>query len=261
KGTFEETEADRFFFEMNMVERSQWFPIQILPMNMLTSTASSDDVEKTSSDAGLKLNSYILLRSQDPSTDMNWQMVQNMNCDVYSSVPPVNHRYLDERLEMPKMITDFRLGQSSNSAALRHVTNLARQFSPFLEKACIYSAHRVNMISLLGSELDRLVLDQLPMPYKISERSLNPDENYLVESLLEPNKPFVLLVRDFWPSGGWPENSLWHLQFKEDMESLGIKVIHSWSKGWLLESAKEVNRVKEEILDYVGTSYTGYQIA
>ncbi|MEO6131477.1 MAG: hypothetical protein ABIQ02_06490, partial [Saprospiraceae bacterium] len=141
KGAFEETDADRFFFEMTMEERSQWFPIQILPMNMLTSTDSSDDVEKTSSEADFKLNSYILLRSQDPSMDMNWQMVQNMNCDVYSGVPPVNHRYLNERLEMPKMITDFRLGQSSNSAALRHVTNLARQFSPFLEKACIYSAH------------------------------------------------------------------------------------------------------------------------
>ncbi|MEP6647639.1 MAG: hypothetical protein ABJC12_11180, partial [Saprospiraceae bacterium] len=186
---------------------------------------------------------------------------QEMNCDVYSDVPPVNQRYLNEQLEMPKMIADFKLGQSSNSAALRHVTSLARQFSPFLENACIYSAHRVNMISLLGAELDRLVLDQLPMPYKISERSLNPDENYLVEALLEPNKPFVLLVRDFWPSGTWPENSLWHLQFKEDMESLGIKVIHSWSKGWLLESSAEVKRVKDDILDYVGTSYTGYQMA
>jgi hypothetical protein len=116
------------------------------------------------------------------------------------------------------------------------------------------------MISLLGSELDRLILDQLPMPYKISERSLNPDEDFLVETMLEPNKPFVLLVRDFWPMGAWPENSLWHLQFKEDVETVGIKIINSWSKGWLLEPEKEVERLKEEILHYVGTSFTGMQM-
>ena len=110
------------------------------------------------------------------------------------------------------------------------------------------------MISLLGSELDRLVLDQLPMPYKISERSLNPDENFLVESLLEHNKPFVLLVRDLWPTGAWPQNSLWHLQFKQDIETIGIKVIHSWSKGWLMEPDAEVKRVRDEILHFVGSS-------
>ncbi len=253
-GTYDENEAEKFFFEMNIEERSKWFPIQLLPMNMMPITDGTDSPVK-------QMNNYILLHAKEPGLDLHWQMIQDMNCDIYAYGPPVNQRYLNEKLEMPKMVADFRLGQSSNSAALRHVTNIARQFSPFLEQACIYSAHRVNMISLLGAELDRLVLDQLPMPYKISERSLNPDENFLVESLLEPNKPFVLLVRDFWPSGAWPENSLWHLQFKEDMESLGIKVIHSWSKGWLLESAIEVRRVRDEILDYVGTSYTGYQMA
>jgi hypothetical protein len=91
---------------------------------------------------------------------------------------------------------------------LKYLTNIARQFAPFLQDTCIYSAHRVNVISFLGADLDRMVLDQLPMPYKISERSLNPDENFLVETLLEPNKPFVLLVRDYWPTGAWPENSL-----------------------------------------------------
>ncbi|MBK9984106.1 MAG: hypothetical protein IPP15_17345 [Saprospiraceae bacterium] len=261
KGTFDDMAAERFFLEMSTEDRSRWFPIQILPMNMMPTGDHIDAADMTSGKSASKLNQYILLGSKEPSMDLNWKMMQEVPCDVYSNVSPVNQRYLNERLEMPKMITDFKLGQSSNGAALRHVTNLARQFSPFLEQACIYSAHRVNMISLLGAELDRLVLDQLPMPYKISERSLNPDENYLVEALLEPNKPFVLLVRDFWPSGAWPDNSLWHIQFKDDMESLGIKVIHSWSKGWLLESSAEVKRVKDDILDYVGTSYTGYQMA
>ncbi|MEP6795217.1 MAG: hypothetical protein ABJB16_12880 [Saprospiraceae bacterium] len=261
KGTFDDIAAERFFLELSTEDRSRWFPVQILPMNMMPTSDHIDIADMIPGKSSSTLNQYILLGSKEPSMDLNWRMMQEVPCDVYSNVSPVNQRYLNERLEMPKMITDFKLGQSSNSAALRHVTNLARQFSPFLEQACIYSAHRVNMISLLGAELDRLVLDQLPMPYKISERSLNPDENYLVEALLEPNKPFVLLVRDFWPSGAWPDNSLWHIQFKDDMESLGIKVIHSWSKGWLLESSAEVKRVKDDILDYVGTSYTGYQMA
>ena len=98
------------------------------------------------------------------------------------------------------------------------------------------------------------------MPYKISERSLNPDENFLIESLLEPNKPFVMLVRDYWPTGAWPENSLWHLQFLDDLEKIGIKVIHSWSKGWLNEAEEEVRRVRDEILQYVGTSFTGIHV-
>ena len=153
-------------------------------------------------------------------------------------------------------MTEFRLGQNRNSAALKYLANIARQFAPFLSSTCIYSAHRVNVISFLGADLDRMVLDQLPMPYKISEQSLNPDENFLIESLLEPNKPFVLLMRDFWPTGAWPENSLWHLQFQEDLERLGIKIIHSWSNGWLLEPDNEVKRVREEILHYVGESVT-----
>ena len=140
-------------------------------------------------------------------------------------------RYQSEELDMPPMMTEFRLGQNRNSAALKYLANIARQFAPFLSSTCIYSAHRVNVISFLGADLDRMVLDQLPMPYKISEQSLNPDENFLIESLLEPNKPFVLLMRDFWPTGAWPENSLWHLQFQEDLERLGIKIIHSWTKG------------------------------
>ena len=266
-GTYDETSVEKFFFDMTVEERGKWFPIQLLPVNMIPTTDLSDSPDLIAGTVDSKsgkspnLNQYILLSSKEPTMDMHWQMVQDMPCDVYAYSPPVNQRYLNEKLEMPKMVADFRLGQSSNSAALRHVTNIARQFSPFLEQACIYSAHRVNMISLLGAELDRLVLDQLPMPYKISERSLNPDENFLVEALLEPNKPFVLLVRDFWPSGAWPENSLWFLQFIDDMDSLGIKVIHSWSKGWLMESTIEVQRVKDEILEYVGNSYTGFQMA
>ena len=98
------------------------------------------------------------------------------------------------------------------------------------------------------------------MPYKISERSLNPDENFFVESLLEPNNPFVLLVRDYWPSGAWPENSLWHLQFQEDLEKIGIKVIYSWSKGWLMESDQEVRRVRDEILQFVGNTFVGASV-
>lgn len=257
KEAIDTNEADRFFADMTMEARSKWFPIQILPLHMMPVTQGSPEV---SVPAGSFLpqhcKSYILLKSKEPVMDHHWPKVQEMNCDVYAYVPAVNQRYLNEKLDMPKMMTDYKLGNSHSSSSLKYITNLARQFSPFLSHACIYSAHRVNMISLLGSELDRLVLDQLPMPYKISERSLNPDENFLVESLLETNKPFVLLVRDLWPTGAWPENSLWHLQFKEDIETLGIKVIHSWSKGWLMEPDNEVKRIRDEILDFVGSAYT-----
>jgi hypothetical protein len=253
KGGYDSYSAEKFFAELSVTERSKWFPIQLLPLSAKT-------IVNINEADGKAVRQYILLKSSGNEMNMDWQEIQDMNCDIFAAIPPVNQRYINERLEMPAMITDFKLGQSSNSAALRHVTNIARQFSPFLDQACIYSAHRVNVISLLGAELDRLVLDQLPMPYKISERSLNPDENYLVESLLEPNKPFVLLLRDFWLSGAWPENSLWQMRFKEDMEALGIKVIHSWSKGWLMEYTTEVRRIRDEILEFVGSSYTGMQM-
>jgi len=200
---------------------------------------------------------FMLLRSKDVAGLPEWNHIQEMNTDIYAWTAPVNQRYQSEQLDMPAMLTEFRLAQSRNSTALKYLNNLARQFAPFLGETCIYSAHRVNVISFLGADLDRMVLDQLPMPYKISERSLNPDENFLIEALLEPNKPFVLLVRDYWPTGAWPENSLWHLQFQEDIERAGIKVIHSWSQGWLNEAEVEVGRVRDEILQYVGNSFTG----
>ncbi len=250
KGGADTHEVDQFFENMTHEVRSQWFPIQVLPISMLPMQSTEETTCKN----------YFLLKSKDPGMDMHWQRIQEMACDIYAYVPPVNQRYFNEKLEMPKMTIDFILGQSKTSSALKHLTSIAKQFSPFLSSSCIYAAHRVNMISLLGSELDRLVLDQLPMPYKISERSLNPDENFLVETLLEPNKPFVFLVRDFWPLGAWPENCLWHLQFKEDMEALGIKIIHSWSKGWLLEPDQEVKRVRDEILQFVGSSMTGMMV-
>ena len=252
KGAVDRMEAERFFFEMSLEERGKWFPVQLLPLNMMP--VVSEELKAKSEEN--KEHYYILLGSKEPSLDLHWQKVQEMPCDIYASVLPVNQRYLNEKLDMPKMLTDYKLGQSRTSSSLKYLTNLARQLSPFLSKSCIYSAQRVNMISLLGAELDRLVLDQLPMPYKISERSLNPDENFLVEALLEPNKPFVLLVRDFWTTGEWPENSMWNLQFKEDLEKIGIKVVHSWSNGWLLEPDNEVKRVKDEILHYVGESVT-----
>lgn len=244
KGGIDRHEVEAFFNAMTIDERAKWFPIQVLPMTMLPATKNEDCTYKN----------YFFLASKDPGMDIHWQQVQEMGCDIYADMPPVNQRFLNERIEMPRMETDFRLGQSRTSATLKHLTSIARQFSPFLSSACIYAAHRVNMISLMGPELDRLVLDQLPMPYKISERSLNPDENFLVETLLEPNKPFVLLVRDFWTLGAWPENSLWHLQFLSDLESIGIKIIHSWSKGWLHEPDQEVKRINEEILEFVGTN-------
>lgn len=247
KGTIDRIEAEQFLFEMTADERAKWFPIQLLP---ISSSASGFD----------NASVYILLKSKEPALELHWSKVQELGCDIYAYVPPVNQRFLDEKLHMPQMLTDFRIGQNRSSSSLKYLSNLAKQFSPFLSKACIYSAHRVNVISMLGAELDRLVLDQLPMPYKISERSLHPDEDFLVETLLEPNKPFVFLVRDFWPTGAWPENSNWCLQFLQDVEKVGIRVVHSWSKGWLMEPDAEVKRVRDEILKFVGTSVTGIQV-
>jgi hypothetical protein len=247
KGGIDTEDAERYFVEMTVEERCQWYPIQILPLNMMKPVDNSSD----------EVISFVALKSKDPSAVPGWNALQDMPVDIFAGIAPINQRYLNEPLDMPAMMTEFRLGQGRNSTALKYLSNIARQFSSLLPHTCIYSAHRVNVISLLGPELDRLVLDQLPMPYKISERSLNPDENFLIETLLEPNKPFVLLVRDYWPTGAWPENSLWHLQFQEDIEQVGIKVIHSWSKGWLHEAELEVRRVRDEILQYVGTSFTG----
>lgn len=258
KGDIDRSEAERFFFEMTIEERSKWFPIQLLPLSMLTAQQHITDASTPDHECipSTECQYYFLLKSREPSLDIHWPKVQDKACEIFASVPPVNQRYLNEKLDMPVMMTDYRIGHNHSSSSLKYLTNLAKQFSPFLGNACIYSAHRVNMISVLGSELDRLVLDQLPMPYKISERSLNPDENFLVESLLEHNKPFVLLMRDLWPTGAWPENSLWHLQFKNDIEAIGIKVVHSWSQGWLLEPDAEVKRVRDEILQFVGSAYT-----
>ncbi len=247
KGSIDTTEGEAFFSDLLIEDRAEWFPIQILPLKMMPLT-KEDDVEHSD---------FILLTAKDPSLNAHWAQIQDKPCDVYASVSPVNQRYVNEPLNMPAMQTTFALSQNRNSSALKYLTNISKQFTPFLSSTCIYAAHRVNVISFLGAELDRLVLDQLPMPYKISERSIKPDENYVVESLLEPNNPFVLLVRDFWPTGAWPDNSLWHLQFQEDLESIGIKIIHSWSKGWLMESDTEIRRVRDEILQHVGTAFTG----
>lgn len=250
KASIESEEAERFFFDLTLEMRGKWYPIQMLPLSMMP--AGGEEAPQ--------ICNYILLKSKEPHLHTQWNQIQEIPSDVFSYGPPVNMRYLSEQLEMPVMTTEFRLSQNRSSSSLKYITNIARQFSPFLSQTCIYSAHRVNVISLLGAELDRLVLDQLPMPYKISERSLNPDENFFVESLLEPNNPFVLLVRDYWPSGAWPENSLWHLQFQEDLEKIGIKVIHSWSKGWLMESDQEVRRVRDEILQFVGNTFVGVSV-
>jgi hypothetical protein len=247
KGGIESDEAERYFLQLGVEERSKWYPIQLLPLSMMTlSNANAEGVDH-----------FVLMMNTYPMSLPQWNQIQEMNADVFAWAAPVNQRYQNEQLDMPAMMTEFRLAQSRNSTALKYMNNLARQFAPFLSETCIYSAHRVNVISFLGADLDRMVLDQLPMPYKISERSLNPDENFLIEALLEPNKPFVLLVRDYWPTGAWPENSLWHLQFQEDIERAGIKVIHSWSQGWLNEAQGEVGRVRDEILQYVGNSYSG----
>ncbi len=241
------TEGEKFFSDLRIEDRSEWFPVQILPLKMMPLT--EEDMANTTD--------FILLSAKDPSLNAHWQQMQQMPCDVFADVSPLNQRYTNEPLYMPSMQTTFKLSQNRNSSALKYLTNISKQFTPFLSQTCIYAAHRVNVISFLGPELDRLVLDQLPMPYKISERSLKPDENHFVESLLEPNNPFVLLVRDFWPTGAWPDNSLWHLQFQQDLEMIGIKTIHSWSKGWLMESETEIRRVRDEILQHVGATFTG----
>jgi hypothetical protein len=245
-------EADAFVAGMSLQERAEWYPVQLLPISRMPLPGS---------EATQGFAEFILLEARQPDLLETWPLIQDAACDVFAAAQPVNQRYVAEMLDMPVMSTDVRLGQARTSSTLKHLTQIAKQFGPFLGQTCIYAAHRVNVISLLGQDLDRQVLDQLPMPYKISERSLHPDENFLIESLLEPNNPFVLLLRDFWPQGAWPENSLWHLQFQEDLEKLGIKVIHSWSKGWLLDAGKEVRSVRDDILQHVGSSFTGLQMA
>lgn len=246
KSQVDEEAAERFFRGMSPDLRAEWYPIQLLPISSMPNRMP----EKTES-------FYILLKSNDPSLLSEWQHVQEMACDVYAYHSPYNQRFISECLDMPTMESDFRTGLSHTSTAYKYLNSIAKHFAPFLPNTCIYSAHRVNVISLLGPELDRLVLDQLPMPYKISERSLHPDENFLIECLLEPHKPFVLLMRDFWPTGAWPDNVLWHLDFQHDLDKLGIKIIHSWSKGWLNEPNQEIRRVRDEILHFVGSSFTG----
>lgn len=238
-----------FFGEMSFSDRANWFPFQILHISTMPAREALP----------ANMKNFVLLQGKDPGLDLQWQSLQESGCDIYACVPPVNQRFINEKLDMPRMITDFKIGQNRSTTALKYLSNIARQFSPFLNTCCIYSAHRVSIISLLGAELDRLVLDQLPMPYKISERSLNPDENFMVEALLEANKPFVLLLRDLWPEGAWPNNCLWHVQFKADLENIGIRIIHSWSKGWLMEPDAEVTRIREEILQHVGLTFTGLQ--
>ena len=250
KATIDSDETEQFFLDMSTEQRSKWYPIQLLPLHLMP--VNQEEIPQATQ--------YILLKAKDPSASTTWQKVQEMPCDVFAFEPPFNQRYIGELLDMPAMMMDFRLSQNRNSTALKYLTNIAKQFAPFLSHTCIYPAHRVNVFSMLGAELDRQVLDTLPMPYKISERSLNPDENYVVESLLEPNNPFVMLVRDFWPTGEWPVNSLWHLQFQEDLEKVGIKIIHSWSNGWLLEPDTEVRRVRDDILQYVGNTFAGVTV-
>lgn len=243
--------ADAYVAGLSLQERGEWYPIQLLPVSRMPVPGS----EVTQG-----FTEFILLDARQPDLLESWPLIQDATCDVYAAVQPLNQRFTAEMLDLPTLAPEFRLDQRRASSALKYLTQIAKQFGPFLDQTCIYAAHRVNVISMLGKDLDRLVLDKLPMPYKISEHSLCPDENYLIESLLEPNNPFVLLLRDFWPKGAWPANSLWHLQFQAELDRLGIKVIHSWSKGWLLDAGQEVRSVRDDILLHVGSTFTGLQM-
>lgn len=240
--------ADTYLKLLSIHQRADWFPIQFLHVGQMKHSLGSleEDFEQ-----------YFFISHPQPAMHDIWGIIQETDIDVYAVAPCPNQRYSNICLQTPTLVADFKLGQSRTSSTLKHLTQIARQFVPFLDKTCIYTAHRVNVISMLGKDLDRQVLDQLPMPYKISEQSLHPDENFLIETLLEPNNPFVLLLRDGWATGSWPENILWHVQFQEDLDKLGIKVIHSWSSGWLFQADKEIRQIRDEILNHVGSTFTG----
>lgn len=240
--------ADQYLQLLSPDQRSEWYPVQFIQFSQLQNAQENFQGD---------LQHFFYLQHPQPHLHDSWNLIQDTDVEVYATAPCPNQRYSQIHLHTPNLIVDFKLGQSRTSSTLKHLTQIARQFVPFLDKTCIYSAHRVNVISMLGQDLDRQVLDQLPMPYKISEQSLHPDENFLIETLLEPNNPFVLLLRDGWATGSWPENILWHVQFQEDMEKLGIKVIHSWSKGWLFQSESEIREIRDEILHHVGSTFTG----
>src|SRR4030095_3484503 len=96
-GGFNEANAERFFKEMSIEERSKWFPVQLLPM-----TTFSENLSTTIEKQQTEINHYILLKSKEPSLDLHWTAIQEMDCDIYAYVPPVNQRYLNEKLEMPQ---------------------------------------------------------------------------------------------------------------------------------------------------------------
>src|SRR5688572_30368478 len=109
-------EADRFFFEMTIEERSKWFPIQMLPLSMMPNsndfklaTTGNEQVAPAAIEP-VSIKSFILLKAKEPSMNIYWQKLQEMPCDIYAYTPPVNHRFVEEKLDMPKMMTDFRLG-------------------------------------------------------------------------------------------------------------------------------------------------------
>src|SRR5688572_10615687 len=70
KGVVDHEDAEHFFMEMSIEQRSRWFPIQLLPISMMPG-ASATDVAPAGIEPA-KHKNYILLKSKEPSMNMNW---------------------------------------------------------------------------------------------------------------------------------------------------------------------------------------------
>jgi hypothetical protein len=99
RGGIDSDEAEKYFLQLSIEERSKWYPIQMLPLSMLNASAASAE----------GIQHFILLMEKDASYLPQWNQVQEMNADIFSWNAPVNQRYTQEQLDMPAMLTEFRL--------------------------------------------------------------------------------------------------------------------------------------------------------
>ena len=231
--------------QMTILERSDLFPIQIITPQAYTREFGLD--AKGSSlfsmfvlgEAGIEMGTTMASTCRESACRiLTAPTIAKRIVDLSLSARKVS--FLVKQMHRNSMQADFNWQNVASSDKLPKLKRLASQFKPVIKHMRIYNAKQVQIFSFMGPKLDSWILDRLGMPYKVTDETIAPTTDTIVENLLDNRKPIILLYRDQIPVTTSPETFLWQNEFIETLEKCGILIHESLTDNWIKNGHEQV---------------------
>ena len=150
-------------------------------------------------------------------------------------------------LRTPSTDNPLRINELPASDRLKTCRQLASILSRFGGELNGYNARNIQVLSFMGATIDKQVLEQLQVPYKMIGTDGTISTEQLTEALLDTRKPMVLLTRDGILGYTYKGAMFWQSSLCQFVNTCGVPVINTWSANWKSDAKGQFEQIMHMI--------------